>query len=75
VLPKRSDPRSAVPDSEALRQAALRASWRRDHRVGRLRRWWRWVVWALWRYGLPLLLLAGTITLILIFALARNPEF
>ncbi|MDM7942666.1 MAG: hypothetical protein QUV35_08560 [Hydrogenophaga sp.] len=63
-----------MPDSETLRQAALRSSWRRDHRVGRRRRWWRWAVWALLRYGLPLLLLAGTVTAVVIIALAHTLE-
>lgn len=63
-----------MPDPEALRQAALRASWERDHRVGRRRRWWRWTVWAFWRYGLPLLLVAATVTAFVIIAFARTPE-
>ncbi|WP_291090159.1 hypothetical protein [Hydrogenophaga sp.] len=63
-----------MPDSESLRQAALRASWERDHRVGRRRRWWRWTVWAFWRYGLPLLLLAGTVTAAVFIALAHTLE-
>lgn len=42
--------------AEALRQAALRASWRRDRRVARRRVALRWLAWALWRYGLALLL-------------------
>ncbi|MES2843278.1 MAG: hypothetical protein V4794_23625 [Pseudomonadota bacterium] len=63
-----------MPDSESLRQAALRASWERDHQVGRRRRWWRWTVWAFWRYGLPLLLLAGTVTAAVFIALAHTLE-
>lgn len=72
--PERPVPPSAVPDPETLRLAALRASWRRDHEVGRRRRRWRWVVWAFWRYGVPLLLLAGTVTLLVILALAHTLE-
>jgi hypothetical protein len=44
------------PDAEALRQAALRASWSRDRRVARRRVALRWLAWAFWRYGLPILL-------------------
>lgn len=36
---------STVPDADALRQAALHASWRRDRQVGRRRLAWRWMVW------------------------------
>lgn len=72
--PERDDPNAAVPDSETLRQAALQASWRRDHQVGRRRRWWRWVAWGFWRYGLPLLLLAATASAVFFFALLRTLE-
>jgi hypothetical protein len=45
-----------VPSTEAIRQAALSASWARDRRVARRRLAWRWLLWAGWRIGLPLLL-------------------
>jgi cell division septation protein DedD len=48
-----------LPDTEALRQAALRASWARDRQVGQRRLWGRWVSWMLLRFGLPLLLIAS----------------
>lgn len=47
---------TAVPSSETLRRAALRASWVRDQRLARRRLAWRWLLWAGWRIGLPLLL-------------------
>jgi hypothetical protein len=47
----------SVPDSEALRLAALQASWRRDRRVAQRRIVWRWIVWFALRY-LPWLLAA-----------------
>lgn len=40
-----------VIDSDSLRQAALRASWHRDHRVSRRREAWRWVMFWVWKYG------------------------
>lgn len=43
-----------LPDTEALRQAALRASWARDRQVGQRRLQWRWVQWGLQNIGLPL---------------------
>ena len=49
--------RPSVPDSEAVRLAALQASWRRDRRVARRRIFWRWIVWFALRY-LPWLLVA-----------------
>jgi len=73
VPPERPTPTSAVPDSEALRQSALRASWRRDRQVGRRRRWTRWLVWALCRYGLPLLL-ATAAAIAVVFALSHILE-
>jgi len=45
----------AVPSSDTVRQAALRASWARDHRVARRRLAFRWLLWAWWRIGLPVL--------------------
>lgn len=45
----------ALPDSDTLRQRALRASWRRDRRVARRRIWLRWALWFLQRYLLPAL--------------------
>ncbi len=46
-----------VPDAEAVRQAALQASWRRDRAVARRRLIWRWLVWLVQRYYLYVLLL------------------
>lgn len=40
-----------VIDSNSLREAALRASWHRDHRVARRREAWRWVLFWGWKYG------------------------
>lgn len=40
-----------VIDSNTLREAALRASWHRDHRVARRREAWRWMMFWLWKYG------------------------
>lgn len=45
----------ALPDSDTLRQRALRASWQRDRRVARRRIWLRWALWFLRRYLLPAL--------------------
>ncbi|WP_332740640.1 hypothetical protein [Hydrogenophaga sp.] len=58
-----------MPDSETLRQTALRASWQRDQRVGRRRRWARWLAWAFWRYGLALLMVAGAVSLVVLWLL------
>lgn len=55
----------SLPGSEALRLAALQASWRRDRRVARRRIAWRWMVWYARRYlpwlvaALALLIVAG----------------
>lgn len=40
-----------VIDSNSLREAALRASWHRDHRVARRRQAWRWALFWGWKYG------------------------
>ncbi len=40
-----------VIDSNSLREAALRASWHRDHRVARRREAWRWAMFWAWKYG------------------------
>jgi len=48
-----------VPDAEALRRAALEASWRRDRWVARRRVWMRWLVWVSARYLTPALLVFG----------------
>lgn len=45
-----------VPDAEALRRAALQASWQRGRWVARRRVAWRWLVWATTRFFLPALL-------------------
>lgn len=55
---------ASVPHSQALLQAALQASWKRDRRVGRRRLALRWVVWAFLRYGLPFLLLLAVATVV-----------
>jgi hypothetical protein len=49
-----------VISSYALREAALRASWHRDHQVARRREAWRWLMFWSWKYGRkPVLALAG----------------
>lgn len=42
-----------IPTTEMLRQAALHASWRRDHLVGQRKTATRWVAWWLTRWALP----------------------
>ena len=37
--------------SDTLREAALRASWQRDHHVGRRRQAWRWTLFWIWKFG------------------------
>jgi hypothetical protein len=55
-----SIPRSApVPDAEALRRAALQASWQRDRWVARRRVWMRWLLWFSGRYLMPAVLVFG----------------
>jgi hypothetical protein len=68
MLWSRSDPPklplapASVPDTQALRKAALESSWKRDRRVGKRRLVMRWVLWAFFRYGIPFsLLLAATL--------------
>lgn len=51
--------KAPVPDTEAVRQAALRASWRRDRWVARRRLLGRWLLWLLRRYVLPIVLVVG----------------
>jgi hypothetical protein len=51
-----------VPDIEALRRAALQASWRRDRRVAQRRMAMRWIAWYTLR-GLPLLAIAAGVML------------
>lgn len=46
-------PVGLVPDPDALRQAALRASWARDRKVRQRRIAWRWFLWTMVRYVLP----------------------
>lgn len=53
-----------VPGSDALRQAALEASWRRDRKVAQRRIAWRWLVWCLQRYSLPALGALGAVALV-----------
>jgi hypothetical protein len=52
-------PVAPVPDAEALRRAALEASWRRDRWVARRRVWLRWLLWVSGRYLMPALLVFG----------------
>lgn len=52
-------PSAPVPDAEALRRAALQASWRRDRWVARRRVWLRWLLWASGRYLMPALVVVG----------------
>ena len=52
-------PSAPVPDAEALRRAALQASWRRDRWVARRRVWLRWLLWASGRYLMPAMLVFG----------------
>lgn len=40
-----------VISSEALCQAALRASWHRDRQVAQRRQAWRWMLFWSWKYG------------------------
>ncbi|OGB15142.1 MAG: hypothetical protein A2W72_17720 [Burkholderiales bacterium RIFCSPLOWO2_12_67_14] len=51
--------KAPVPDTETVRQAALRASWRRDRWVARRRLLGRWLLWCLRRYVLPIVLIVG----------------
>lgn len=39
-----------VPSAEAVRLAALEASWRRDKRVAQRRLFWRWTLWYIQRF-------------------------
>lgn len=57
-------PPAPVPDAEALRRAALQASWRRDRWVARRRVLLRWLLWATGRYLLPAMLVFGLGTLL-----------
>ena len=41
----------SIPDSDAVRQAALQASWRRDRRVAQRRIAWRWLTWYFQRFS------------------------
>ncbi|MEZ5663192.1 MAG: hypothetical protein R3E94_06625 [Burkholderiaceae bacterium] len=53
--PKRPTPPDSpcpVPDSDAVRRAALAASWQRDRRIAQRRLTWRWALWYLHRYYL-----------------------
>lgn len=64
-LPSAASPHragAAVPSSEAVRVAALSASWVRDRQLRRRRLAWRWLLWGLWRIGLPLLLVLALAT-------------
>lgn len=52
-------PVAPVPDAEALRRAALQASWQRGRWVARRRVALRWVLWAASRYLMPALAVFG----------------
>jgi hypothetical protein len=70
----RLPPPGPLPDSHALRARALAASWRRDRTVHRRRLAWRWLQWAFVRYGLPALV--GATALVLLLAqVTRWPDF
>ncbi|MRD47193.1 hypothetical protein [Caenimonas koreensis] len=49
----------AIPSSEALRQAALQASWARDTAVRRRRLTWRWAKWLGTRWIFPVVAAAA----------------
>jgi len=53
---KRLHTPAPVPDVDALRLAALQASWQRDRWVARRRVALRWVLWYAGKYGLQVLL-------------------
>lgn len=68
-LPPSASTRSpVVPGSDALRQAALEASWRRDRQVAQRRIAWRWVVWCVQRYSLPTAGVLGATALVVYLA-------
>lgn len=52
-------PVAPVPDAEALRRAALQASWQRGRWVARRRVAFRWALWAASRYLMPALAVFG----------------
>ena len=54
----------AVIDSDTLREAALRASWQRDHHVARRRQAWRWTWFWIWKYGSLAAVVIGPIALV-----------
>lgn len=56
-------PGASLPDTEALRRAALQASWARDRAVGGRRLRWRWFTWIATRLLLPLLVVAAVLLL------------
>jgi len=53
---KRLNAPAPVPDVDALRLAALQASWQRDRWVARRRVAMRWALWYAGKYGLQVLL-------------------
>lgn len=50
-LPKPHPKPKSIPDSDAVRLAALQASWSRDRRVAQRRIAWRWITWYAQRYA------------------------
>lgn len=61
-------------DSDSLRQAALQASWHRDHRVARRREAWRWVMFWGWKYGRTIGMIVLTVTLAVWLTLRLEPS-
>lgn len=62
-----------VPCAEAVRLAALEASWRRDKRVARRRLFWRWTLWYIQRYHRHALALMALALAMAYFSGARWP--
>lgn len=63
----------SVPCAEAVRLAALEASWRRDKRVARRRLFWRWTLWYIQRYHRHALALMALVLAMAYFSGARWP--
>lgn len=63
----------SVPCAEAVRLAALEASWRRDKRVARRRLFWRWTLWYIQRYHRHVLVLIALALAAAYFSGARWP--
>ena len=63
-----------VIDTHALLDAALRASWQRDHRVGSRRLAVRWLVWGIGKYFFHILAIAALV-FAAVFLLNREGYF